>query len=99
MGRGDGMRAWGGRLRRRRAQGRAGGLFTSAAAQDLWGVWIGRHRLRRGALDDARLTNKPQSKQRSAISKEENHLRDLKTQRSIDPCPEQNTSQKIAKKH
>ena len=69
----------GGRLRRRRAQGRAGGLFTSAAAQDLWGVWIGRHRLRRGALDDARLTNKPQSKQRSAISKEENHLRDLKT--------------------
>ena len=53
--------------------------------------------MRRGALDDARLTNKPQSKQRSAISKEENHLRDLKTQRSIDPCPEQNTSQKIAK--
>ena len=79
MGGGDGMRAWRGRLRRRRAQGRAGGLFTSAAAQDLWGVWIGRHRLRRGALDDARLTNKPQSKQRSAISKEENHLRDLKT--------------------
>ena len=30
-------------------QGRAGGLFTSAAAKDLWGVWIGRHRLRLAA--------------------------------------------------
>ena len=32
-----------------------------------------------GALDDARLTNKPQNKQRSTINKQENHLRNLKT--------------------
>ena len=81
MGRGDGMRAWGGEAKEEEGAGQGrGAIYVSSSSGPLGSLdWETQVAPGRGALDDARLTNKPQSKQRSAISKEENHLRDLKT--------------------